>query len=265
MFKKIIIMGLPGSGKTTLAKNIIQALGHVSLSWHNADSVRQRYDDWDFSPQGRLRQAQRMGEMVRRDAEQGMVSIADFVCPTEETRISFDTSSADLVIWMDTIHSSRYEDTNQLWQMPSHYHLRIRTFNDQWGSVVAGMIQNSQLPQQWDNRGPTTQMLGRWQPWHDGHQALFERLLERTGQVAIQIRDCEGWNDSNPFDVISVEHNIHQRLETAYYGRYQVLVVPNIVHIGYGRGVGYTMAQETFDDATHAISATNIRKHMGLE
>lgn len=117
---------------------------------------------------------------------------------------------------------------------------------------------------QWDNRAPTVQMLGRWQPWHEGHQALFERLLEKTGQVCIMIRDCQGWNDSNPFDPVEVERNIHLALAPKYSGRYKVIVVPNIVHIGWGRGVGYTAGEETFDESITSISATDIRKKMGL-
>ena len=115
----------------------------------------------------------------------------------------------------------------------------------------------------WDNKAPTVQMLGRWQPWHAGHQALFERLLAKTGQVCIMIRDTGG-TDGNPFDAKEVERNIHFALADRYSGRYKVVVVPNIVHIGWGRGVGYTAGEETFDESITSISATNIRKEMGL-
>jgi len=133
------------------------------------------------------------------------------------------------------------------------------------GEIVAKHIINETRPTLWNNRAPTVQMLGRWQPWHEGHQALFERLLIRTGQVCIQIRDCQGWNDSNPFDVIEVEKNIHRALELQFYGMYNVMVVPNIIHVGYGRNVGYTIEQETFTDEVHSISATDIRKKLGLK
>ena len=115
----------------------------------------------------------------------------------------------------------------------------------------------------WDNRAPTVQMLGRWQPWHAGHQALFERLLEKTGQVCIMIRDTSG-TEGNPFDAEHVQGLIHNALSEKYDGRYRVIIVPNIVHIGYGRGVGYTIEQEVFTDEIHSISATQIRKDMGL-
>jgi hypothetical protein len=115
----------------------------------------------------------------------------------------------------------------------------------------------------WDNKAPTVQMLGRWQPWHDGHQALFERLLAKTGQVCIMIRDTSG-TEGNPFDAQTVERNIHFALADKFAGRYKVVVVPNIVHIGWGRGVGYTAGEETFDESITSISATNIRKEMGI-
>lgn len=107
-------------------------------------------------------------------------------------------------------------------------------------------------------------MLGRWQPWHEGHQALFERLLTKTGQVCIMIRDTGGTPD-NPFDAKTVEQNIHFALADKYKGKYKVVVVPNIVHIGWGRGVGYTSGEETFNEDITSISATNIRKQMGIE
>jgi phosphopantetheine adenylyltransferase len=108
-------------------------------------------------------------------------------------------------------------------------------------------------------------MLGRWQPWHAGHRALFERAIAKTGQVAIMIRDCQGWQGSNPFEISQVKDRIRRDLDPLYQGQYDIQVVPNIVNITYGRDVGYRIEQEVFDDATHAISATKIRREMGLE
>ena len=116
-----------------------------------------------------------------------------------------------------------------------------------------------------DWRKPTVQMLGRWQPWHAGHRALFERAIKKTGQVCIMIRDCQGWNHSNPFDLEEVKKYIRADLDPVYKGMYEIIIVPNIVNITYGRDVGYIIEQETFDDATQAISATSIRKQMGVE
>jgi nicotinamide mononucleotide adenylyltransferase len=115
-----------------------------------------------------------------------------------------------------------------------------------------------------DWRKPTVQMLGRFQPWHTGHRALFERCLAKTGQVCIMVRDCQDWNDSNPFNVDEVIQNINQDL-TDYAGKYTIIVVPNIVNITYGRDVGYVIEQEVFDADIESISATNIRKAQGLK
>lgn len=116
-----------------------------------------------------------------------------------------------------------------------------------------------------DWRKPTVQMLGRWQPWHAGHRALFERAIAKTGQVAIMVRDCEGWNDSNPFAMEEVADFIHADLKEKYDGQYVILFVPNITNITYGRNVGYKIENEVFDEDIHAISATEIRKQMGLK
>ena len=107
--------------------------------------------------------------------------------------------------------------------------------------------------------------IGRWQPWHPGHRALFERAIAKTGQVVIQIRDCQGWNGSNPFAIEQVKNYIRRDLDTLYQGQYEIQVVPNIVNITYGRDVGYKIEQEVFDDAIHSISATKIRKELGLK
>ena len=113
-------------------------------------------------------------------------------------------------------------------------------------------------------------MLGRWQPWHDGHQALFKRCILKTGQVIIQVRDVEGASggigqDDNPFNWDEVCKNIEFGLSKDGFSRgvdYEIMLVPNITNISYGRGVGYAFEEEIFDEATHSISATKIRENL---
>ena len=121
-----------------------------------------------------------------------------------------------------------------------------------------------------DWKKPTVQMLGRWQPWHDGHQALFKRCILKTGQVIIQVRDVEGASggigqDDNPFNWDEVCKNIESGLSKDGFSRgvdYEIMLVPNIINISYGRGVGYAFEEEIFDEATHSISATKIRENL---
>ena len=121
-----------------------------------------------------------------------------------------------------------------------------------------------------DWKKPTVQMLGRWQPWHQGHQELFKRCVAKTGQVIIQVRDVQGSSggngqEDNPFDWETVCKNIEEGLSRDGFKKgvdYEIMLVPNIVNITYGRGVGYAFDEEVFDDATHSISATKIRKQM---
>jgi adenylylsulfate kinase len=114
-------MGLPGSGKTTLAQ-ALQA--RLNCAWFNADDIRARYNDWDFSTEGRIRQSKRM-RILADDSNREHV-IADFVAPLKQMR---DIFAADYVIWMDTIAKGRFEDTNQLFEPPEVYDLRITDFN----------------------------------------------------------------------------------------------------------------------------------------
>lgn len=121
-----------------------------------------------------------------------------------------------------------------------------------------------------DWKKPTVQMLGRWQPWHDGHQALFKRCVAKTGQVAIQVRDVQGASggdgqDDNPFDWDEVCKNIEAGLSKDGFKRgqeYEIMLVPNIVNITYGRGVGYAIEEEVFDSSVTDISATKIRQKL---
>ena len=122
-----------------------------------------------------------------------------------------------------------------------------------------------------DWKKPTVQMLGRWQPWHDGHIELFKRALQKTGQVCIMYRDVagvdagvEGQGD-NPFDFENVKENIIKGLSTYGYEEgkeYIVIKVPNIIDISYGRGVGYSFTEHDLGEEIHKISATKIRKEM---
>ena len=121
-----------------------------------------------------------------------------------------------------------------------------------------------------DWKKPTVQMLGRWQPWHKGHQELFKRCIEKTGQVIIQVRDVVGVSegegqDDNPFCWDKVCKNIEENLLLDNYKRgkdYEIMLVPNITNITYGRGVGYKFEEEVFEEEISSISATQIRANL---
>ena len=121
-----------------------------------------------------------------------------------------------------------------------------------------------------DSKKPTVLLLGRWQPWHEGHLALFERAIAKTGQVVIQVRDVKDSSggkgqEDNPFSFEQISVDIAKKLKKSGYSindDYIIQLVPNITNITYGRGVGYKIEQESFDLETESISATNIRKSL---
>ena len=128
---KILVMGLPGSGKTTLAKKLVEMLNAV---WLNADQVRKESDDWDFSEEGRKRQAMRMWTYAEEAVDANRTVVADFVCPTEHTRKQFN---ADYTVWMDTIKKGRFEDTNKMFEPPTHYDFKVTHMEaDMWAFLI---------------------------------------------------------------------------------------------------------------------------------
>ena len=121
---KILVMGLPGSGKTYLSERLVPL---INAAWYNADVVRKMANDWDFSVDGRDRQSKRMRTFADFEKNHGRFVVCDFVCPSKETRKNFD---ADIVVWMNTIKEGRFEDTNKLFENPEKVDFQIIEWND---------------------------------------------------------------------------------------------------------------------------------------
>ena len=133
--KIILVMGLPGAGKTTLANELAPKLNAKRL---NADEVRKAANDWDFSEEGRTRQAKRMADFALKLKSEGNYVIADFICPTPEARRLFP---ADYIIWVDTIKEGRFDDTNQMFLKPEIYDFKVTTQDAKlWASKITKEI-----------------------------------------------------------------------------------------------------------------------------
>ena len=257
--KTILIFGLPGSGKTYISKCLLE---HLDADHFNADAIRAQHDDWDFSEEGRLRQVHRMKDLCR-DSDKPF-AIMDFVCPFTQGR---QILNPDYIIFMDTIEKGRYADTNKAFQRPLKNEVDYWV-EDQNGELHSEVIARELLAEnrRFDINKPTTQMLGRFQPFHDCHLALFKRCYDKTGQVCIMIRAMKN-SKKNPFDFKTVKQNIKMFLLGEGYEEnvhFIIQKVPNIVNITYGRDVGYKIEQESFDKETESISATEIRRQLGL-
>jgi hypothetical protein len=250
----IQIIGLPGSGKTELAKALKERINAIHL---NADEVRATVNsDLGFTPEDRIEQARRMGEMARLIAKQGIAPvIVDFVCPTDITRAAFGTP--DILVWVDRIKQGRFEDTNKMWEDPLQFDARIPA-DYTIDQEVDYLIKKFELH---DWSAPTTLMLGRYQPWHEGHHALYKEAGKRTDQVLLGVRNTYNTSEKDPLKFDQVKEYI---AKDEFMDGALVLRLPNITNIVYGRDVGYKIEQVDLGADIHAISATQKRKEMGI-
>jgi adenylylsulfate kinase len=211
--------------------------------------------DLGFSEADRIEQARRMGEMARLIAKQGVAPvIVDFICPTDLTRAAF--GYPDILIWVDRIQESRFPNTDAIWEQPKA-DLRIEA-----GMTVeeeVDLIIKTFKLHDWS--APTTLMLGRYQPWHEGHHALYKEAGKRTDQVLLGVRNTYNTSEKDPLTFDQVKGYIAR---DDFMDGSLVLRLPNITNIVYGRDVGYKIEQVDLGADIHSISATQKRKELGI-
>lgn len=249
----IQVIGLPGSGKTTYAKELSNRINAIHL---NADEVRAELNkDLGFSSEDRIEQARRMGALSRLLAKQGYHVVVDFINPTFETRKAFGTP--DKVVWMNRKPVRDFPDTTAIWEMPVNADLSFDDMTEVETNVRVTCIDFGLH----DWKKPTTLMLGRYQPWHEGHHALYEEAGKRTDQVLLGVRNTHGTSEKDPLTFEEVKEYISK---DPVMDKALILKLPNITNIVYGRDVGYKIEQVRLGEEIESVSATQKRKQMGI-
>jgi len=258
MNRKILVMGLPGAGKTTLSQALAPRLNAVHF---NADEVRAHINkELGFSEADRIEHATRMGWLCDQVVKVGGYAIADFICPTPAAREAFSRGGEPFVIWLDRIKEGRFEDTNRMFVPPERFDLRVSSEGapEFWAEQAM-----KRLRPVFDSKKPTALFVGRYQPFHQGHRALIVEGIKRVGQACIAVRNTHGTDEKNPFDFEYVRSRIEHGLRE-YEGRFVVIPIPNITSILYGRDVGYTVERIELDANVEAISATDSRRALSV-
>ena len=249
----IQVIGLPGAGKSTFSKELADRINGIHL---NADEVRADLNkDLGFTPEDRIEQARRMGALSRLLSNQGYHVVVDFVNPIKETREAF--GKPDKVVWMNRKPVRDFPDTTAMWETPNNVDLM---FDDLIEYTDAARIACIDF-QIHDWRRPTTLMLGRYQPWHEGHHALYKEAGQRTEQVMLGIRNTYKTSEKDPLTFDQVKEYI---AKDEFMDGSMVVRLPNITNIVYGRDVGYKIEQVDLGADIHAISATEKRRELGI-
>ena len=241
---RVLVTGRPTSGKTAFSRVLAHAIGCPMI---DADEVRGEANDWDFSVAGRERQAQRMRD--KADAIGGVV-VASFVCPTERTRAIFD---AHFLIFLELHGPSPHADTDALFQPPRFYDVRMWRFPlpEEIRDLAADVMRG--LPQGY--------VLGRFQPWHIGHQMLAEEAIRRHGLVTIHVRAAQR-DERNQYGFADVCRGVDAMMARRGVPRcaYRVESAANVAGVYYGRDVGYSVERVRLPAEVEAVRATDIRE-----
>jgi adenylylsulfate kinase len=163
-----------------------------------------------------------------------------------------------LVVWVDRIEKSTFQDTNRMFVPPQQYDLRVTRDGsaEYWAEQIAERVRPI-----FDPKRPTALFVGRYLPFHDGNKMLITEGLRRVGQVCVAVRDTSGTDTENPFPFEYVPTRIAHALRE-FEGRFLVLPIPNVTHVFYGRDVGYTVERIEMETTVEAISATDVRARM---
>jgi hypothetical protein len=246
--RKILVMGLPAVGKTTLANTLAPLLNAVVFG---ADAVGANLSrDLGFSHEDRVEHARRMGWMCDRVVEASGTVIADFICPATQTRAAFGEA---FTIWRDRIDAGRFKDTTQMFGPPD---VRV-TAQRKAQSWAARALTPLRLP--FDPHKPTALFIGCYPPFQGHHQRLIEKGLCRIGQECIAVRNIHGIDAKSPLPFFALRERIEATL-SAHAERFVVMSLPNITNVFCGHEVGYSVERIILDEETEAISATKMRK-----